>query len=70
LGTSGKPLVPVVCNYSIKHKSGGDPTVVIEQAPQTFTASQNTFPSVGVGRKGLDDAIVQSLVIPFLMKQV
>jgi len=59
-----------VCNYSIKHKSGSDPAVVIEQAPQTFTASHNAFPSVGVGRKRLDDAIVQSLVIPFLMKQV
>ena len=58
----------VVCNYSIKHKSGSVPAVVIEQAPQTFTASHNAFPSVGVGRWRLDDAIVQSLVIPFLMK--
>ena len=65
---AGAKVHLVVCNYSIKHKSGGDPAVVIEQAPQTFTASHNAFPSVSVGRKRLDDAIVQSLVIPFLMK--
>ena len=58
----------VECKNSIDRKSGGFAIVVTEQAPHSFTASHNAFPCVGVGRKRLDDAIVQSLVIPFLMK--
>jgi hypothetical protein len=34
---------PVECNYSIDRKSGCDPVVVIEQAPQTFTPSNDAL---------------------------
>jgi hypothetical protein len=33
----------VECNYSIDRKSGCDPVVVIEQAPQTFTPLNDAF---------------------------
>jgi hypothetical protein len=55
------------CKKPIDCKSGCIPVVLTEQAPHAFMPSHNAFNGIRVGRDRFDEAIVEPLMVAFLM---